>query len=215
MTMTNLPCRSDCPAGDCAGCGLPPAPRARCVPCACPQADRCERACMHPWDGIPDIDASVALVDGMCPLFVDRKWSADRPDTFTAAQLRAALTYDSSTGVFRWINPRARVIRTGAAFGSDQNAQFRRTWQNCMSRPLFCDPYAHQAGGVRPELVPTVKGNTLHVPKFACARCNRASQQSGSAYIRTCDRRLHICANCKAALQRRAEARANPPEDTC
>lgn len=97
---TESPCRTDCPAGDCAGCAFPPprsrcaretcatqaprarqvdappAPRARCVPCACPQADRCERACMHPWDGVPDIDASVALVDGMCPSFLDTRGAA-------------------------------------------------------------------------------------------------------------------------------------------
>lgn len=71
------PCRADCPAGDCAGCAFPPpAPRARCVPYACPQVDRCERACMHPWDGVPDIDASVALVDGMCAIFLDTRGTA-------------------------------------------------------------------------------------------------------------------------------------------
>lgn len=82
-----------------------------------------------------------------------------------------------------------------------------------MSRPLFHDPYAHQPGlQDRRELVPTVKGNTLHVPTFACALCISPSQQAGSAYIRICGRRLHICASCKARRARQSAARANPPE---
>ncbi len=32
--MTNRPCRSDCPAGDCAGCAFPPARRRRATPAA-------------------------------------------------------------------------------------------------------------------------------------------------------------------------------------
>lgn len=83
---TEAPCRADCPSGDCAGCAFPPArpravdappaPRARCMPCACLQANRCERHCMHPWDGVPDIDAGAALVDGWCPLFLDTRGAA-------------------------------------------------------------------------------------------------------------------------------------------
>lgn len=75
-----------------------------------------------------------------------------------------------------------------------------------MSRPLFHDPYAHQAGGIRTELVPTVKGNTLHVPTFACARCNGASQQAGSGWIVRGASRLHVCAGCKPAAKSRARA---------
>lgn len=73
----DLPCRSDCPSGDCAGCAFPPpAPRARCVPCTCPQVDRCERACMAPRAGVPDIDASRALIDGWCSIFIDTRGAA-------------------------------------------------------------------------------------------------------------------------------------------
>ncbi len=72
------PCRSDCPAGDCAGCAFPPAaPRARCVPRSCPQAEHCARAAQAPSAGTPDIDASRALCGGgWCPLFVDRRGAA-------------------------------------------------------------------------------------------------------------------------------------------
>lgn len=82
-----------------------------------------------------------------------------------------------------------------------------------MNRPVFHDPYAHQAGGVRPELVPTVKGNTLHVPTFACGRCHKASQQTGSGYLRHRGVRMHLCASCKTTLQQRAaRPPAGPPE---
>lgn len=85
-----------------------------------------------------------------------------------------------------------------------------------MNRTLFCDPYAHQAGGARPELVPTTKGNTLHVPKFACGRCHQASQQCGSGYLRHRGVRMHVCSGCKSILQRRAVTpRADPPEAAC
>lgn len=73
-----------------------------------------------------------------------------------------------------------------------------------MSRPLFCDPYVHQASGVRPELVPTVKGNTLHVTTFACGRCQQASQQAGSGYLRHRGVRMHVCETCKTTLRQRA-----------
>jgi len=82
-----------------------------------------------------------------------------------------------------------------------------------MSRTLFCDPYAHQPGGARPELVPTVKGNTLHVPKFACGRCHQASQQAGSGYLRHRGIRMHVCAGCREILRQRSMHHlANPPE---
>lgn len=82
-----------------------------------------------------------------------------------------------------------------------------------MTRPLFHDPYTHQVGGVRAELAPTVKGNTLTVPTFACGRCHNASQQAGSGWMRHRGMRMHLCAICKAALQlRAAAARANMPE---
>ncbi len=82
-----------------------------------------------------------------------------------------------------------------------------------MSRTLFCDPYAHQAGGDRPELVPAVKGNTLHVPTFACGRCHKASQQTGSGYLQHRGVRMHVCSGCKTMLkQRAARQAADPPE---
>lgn len=77
MKFLSDPCRADYPAGDCAGCAFPlPAPRARCVPDICLQADRCARACMVPFRGVPDIDASHALVDGWCSIFVDTRGAA-------------------------------------------------------------------------------------------------------------------------------------------
>lgn len=44
----------------------------------------------------------------------------------------------------------------------------------------------------------TVKGDTLHVPTFACARCSRPSQQAGSGWIRRGGMALHLCADCQA-----------------
>lgn len=85
-----------------------------------------------------------------------------------------------------------------------------------MSRPLFHDPYVHQSGGVRPELVPTVKGNTLHVTTFACGRCQQASQQAGSNYLRHRGVRTHVCEKCKMTLkQRAARQRVDPSEPAC
>lgn len=40
--MTN-PCRSDCPAGDCAGCAFPPPQHASCMGGWCSRRDRCAR----------------------------------------------------------------------------------------------------------------------------------------------------------------------------
>lgn len=83
-----------------------------------------------------------------------------------------------------------------------------------MTRPLFHDPYAHQPGlQDRRELVPTVKGSTLHVPTFSCGRCHQASQQTGSGYLRHRGVRMHVCSSCKTTLRQRvAAARANPTE---
>ncbi len=48
------------------------------------------------------------------------------------------------------------------------------------------------------HLVPTVKGNTLTVTTFACARCSRASAQLGSGWLRRRGVLVHVCADCKA-----------------
>lgn len=69
------PCRSDCPAGDCAGCAFPPA---ACRPSqACPQASRCARHAM-PREGDSVIDATVLRVGKFCPLFLDVRLAALR-----------------------------------------------------------------------------------------------------------------------------------------
>lgn len=75
--MTN-PCRSDCPAGDCAGCVFPwPKTTARCVPTRCPQSDRCHRAAIAPGGDVVEIDATCAQVAGEpCPMFIDRRGAA-------------------------------------------------------------------------------------------------------------------------------------------
>lgn len=57
------------------------------------------------------------------------------------------------------------------------------------------------------DLVPTVRGNTLAVPTFACARCHKASQQAGRGYRIVCGGRMQVCAGCKAFIDaRRAKA---------
>jgi hypothetical protein len=66
------PCRSDCPAGDCAGCAFPVG-MARCEPSApCVQARACAR-----WTTRGDpgqvIDGTVLRVGRFCPLFVDAR----------------------------------------------------------------------------------------------------------------------------------------------
>lgn len=72
------PCRSSCPAGDCAGCAFPPAPRTRCVPeHGCVQRDRCQLAAIEPGPGVHTIDASGCLSGGpFCTLFLDRRAAA-------------------------------------------------------------------------------------------------------------------------------------------
>ena len=70
-----MPCRSDCPSGDCAGCDFPP-PRApgRCVPSACAQRDGCARAAAAPRGNSHDFDASgCKTAAGWCPLFIDTR----------------------------------------------------------------------------------------------------------------------------------------------
>jgi hypothetical protein len=52
-------------------------------------------------------------------------------------------------------------------------------------------------------LVPTVKGNTLHVPTFACARCHKASQQAGRGYRMHMGVRSQVCQACKTFIDTR------------
>jgi hypothetical protein len=63
------------------------------------------------------------------------------------------------------------------------------------------------------QLRATVKGDTLHVPTFACGRCHQPSTQAGSGWIRKGPLRLHVCACCKATdAHRAARVRAHLPE---
>lgn len=74
-----MPCRSDCPQGDCANCdGLAPArPIARCVPTYCDQRGRCARAALTPDGHTHDIDASgCKLPGGWCAMFLDVRGGA-------------------------------------------------------------------------------------------------------------------------------------------
>ena len=58
-------------------------------------------------------------------------------------------------------------------------------------------------------LIPTVKGNTLTVPTFACGRCHKASQQAGRGYRMLLGARMQVCAACKAVIDaQRAKAAA-------
>lgn len=69
------PCRSDCPAGDCAGCAFPPRV-ARCRPSVpCEQAEHCAHRDAALSDRRATIDGTV-LKHGngvWCPLFVDAR----------------------------------------------------------------------------------------------------------------------------------------------
>lgn len=57
------------------------------------------------------------------------------------------------------------------------------------------------------QLRATVKGDTLHVPTFACMRCHKPSQQAGRGYRFILSARVQVCAGCKAAIdQRRSKA---------
>ena len=57
------------------------------------------------------------------------------------------------------------------------------------------------------RLQPTVKGNTLHVPTFACGRCHKPSQQAGRGYRLILGARVQVCSTCKAVIDaRRAKA---------
>jgi hypothetical protein len=51
------------------------------------------------------------------------------------------------------------------------------------------------------QLRATVKGDTLHVPTFACGRCQRPSQQAGSGWIRRPGLCIHVCASCKPKVK--------------
>ncbi len=72
------PCRSDCPAGDCAGCAFPP--RAQCIPeRPCRQAAGCARCDPERCDPRqPPIDASWLKHSAgrWCPMFVDARGAA-------------------------------------------------------------------------------------------------------------------------------------------
>lgn len=59
------------------------------------------------------------------------------------------------------------------------------------------------------RLTPTVKGDRLHVPTFACGRCSRPSPQAGRGYRFVCGGRVQVCAACKTTIDaRRAKAAA-------
>lgn len=59
----------------------------------------------------------------------------------------------------------------------------------------------------------TVRGDTLTQQTFACSRCQQASQQAGSGWIRVRGMRVHVCAACKDTAAHRAQrARAQLPE---
>jgi hypothetical protein len=49
-------------------------------------------------------------------------------------------------------------------------------------------------------LRPTFKGDTLHVPTFACGRCHKASQQKGRGYRMLLGARIQVCADCKQII---------------
>ena len=67
------PCRSDCPAGDCAGCAFP-SMLVRCVPAVtCPQGERCARRDPKLSSRARAIDASALHVGKFCPMFIDRR----------------------------------------------------------------------------------------------------------------------------------------------
>lgn len=78
--MTN-PCRSDCPAGDCAGCfGLQQRIVNRCVPADCEQRQRCARADVPSGLYGRDFDASGCKTpSGWCPMFIDKRGLALTP----------------------------------------------------------------------------------------------------------------------------------------
>lgn len=46
----------------------------------------------------------------------------------------------------------------------------------------------------------TVKGDTLHVPTFACMRCHKPSQQAGRGYRMLCGARVQVCRDCKQII---------------
>lgn len=93
--MTIQTCRSDCPAGDCAGCAFPSAPpvRARCVPSGiCHQeldcARRLETLC-SPTEQSIDCSVLRHSAGAWCPMFIDaraRGLSPDRPSVALPAR---------------------------------------------------------------------------------------------------------------------------------
>ena len=58
-------------------------------------------------------------------------------------------------------------------------------------------------------LTPTIRGNRLAVPLFACMRCHKASAQAGRGYRMLLGARVQVCRACKDAIdaQRAREAR--------
>jgi hypothetical protein len=47
---------------------------ARCIPSQpCPQRQQCARANDWPWDEVEEVDASLCLRNGWCPMFIDRR----------------------------------------------------------------------------------------------------------------------------------------------
>lgn len=73
------PCRSECPAGDCAGCAFPPR-RALCVPTAgCLQEGDCARHVASLCSATErPVDCSVLrhATGAWCPMFVDVRGAA-------------------------------------------------------------------------------------------------------------------------------------------
>lgn len=69
------PCRSDCPAGDCAGCAFPPPLRALCVPTGrCHQQGDCARhfaSMCSPTEQPVDCSVLRHSSGAWCPMFVD------------------------------------------------------------------------------------------------------------------------------------------------
>lgn len=53
------------------------------------------------------------------------------------------------------------------------------------------------------QLRATVKGDTLHVPTFACMRCHKPSQQAGRGYRMILGARVQVCSACKGVIDAR------------
>lgn len=53
------------------------------------------------------------------------------------------------------------------------------------------------------HLTPTVQGDKLHIPTFACMSYHRPSQQAGRGYRMILCARVMVCAKCKAIIDAR------------